>query len=379
MSDIQNVTDALEQIKTEVSEAVNTKASIDEVETVKKHTVEVIESVKTEVNTTVEVLKSTIAEQNAKLEELEAKFSVLPTTHKKEKETTMEFKQDPMQAHKSSLVVDLFAKAGYVDNTDVAGGSVGAGQLIHTLVQANPFREYGTVIQTGSGSIKLPILSSAAFASEANNNASRTAGGSLTSTTVVVENWVAQNEISKPAAEDIPGLDAIMASHMTQSAGYAEAGDAVSVLSAASFTAVNTGAAAALPAATAIIGKLADVASNLSSAYLPRAAWYMSRAALAVARQSNDTVLNFDPSQGLFTIFGYPVVVVDLMASGSTAGDNSVYFGDMSRGLAVVSRKDLEISRFMETSPGMVTYFGDVRSKAAAWDTSALVALNTAE
>jgi HK97 family phage major capsid protein len=80
---------------------------------------------------------------------------------------------------------------------------------------------------------------------------------------------------------------------------------------------------------------------------------------------------------GLFTIFGYPVHVIDQMADGSTAGDNSVYFGDMARGLAVVSRRNLEISRFMETKPGMVTYFGDVRSKAAAWDVNALVSLNT--
>ena len=377
MSDIQKVNDALEAIKTDVNEAVQTKATIESVETVKAETNEAIEAVKTAVATQAEEVKAISEAQTEKLEALEAKFAAMPvqSTEIKE-ETKMTFTQDLIQTNKSAIIVDIF-KAGYTDNTDVTGGTVDSNSLIHTLVQANPFRTYGSVIQTGSGSIKLPQLSSAAFASEATNNASRTAGGSLSSTTVIVENWVAQNEISKPAAEDIVGLDNIMASHMTQSAGYAEAGDAVAALAAASFTAVNTGAGTALPAAGAIVGKLADMAGELSSAYSANAKWYMSREALAVVRKSNDTVLNFDPSQGVFTIFGYGVVIVDQLANGGTAGDNSVYFGDMAKGLAVVSRKDLEISRFMETSPGMVTYFGDVRSKSAAWDLSALVALNT--
>jgi HK97 family phage major capsid protein len=377
MSDIQTVNDALEAIKTDVQEAVNTKASIDEVETAKALSNAAIEEVKASFGEEVVSIKSVVESTNAKLEELEAKFAVLPTISKKTEEQSMKFEKYEGQENKFGLTVDLFSKAGYTAGEDVAGGSVGAGGLIHTLAQANPFRQYGSVIETGSGSIKLPILSGAAFASESTVNPSRTAGGSLTSTTVVVENWVAQNEISKPAAEDIPGLDAVMASLMTQSAGVAEQGDAVAVLAAASITAVNTGEAAALPADTAIVGKLADMAAELSSAYLGNAAFYMSREALSVTRQSNDTVLNFDPSLGLFTIFGYPVHVIDQMADGSTAGDNSVYFGDMARGLAVVSRRNLEISRFMETKPGMVTYFGDVRSKAAAWDVNALVSLNT--
>ena len=375
MSDVNNVNEALEAIKTDVNTAVETKATIETVEANKAEAVESIEAVKA----SMEVAATEAKAQSEKMEALEAKFAAMPIISTEiKKESKMEFTQDLVNLNKSSIIVDIFSKAGYTDNTDVTGGNVASGNLIHTLVQANPFRTYGTVIQTNSGSIKLPQLSSVAFAAEATNNPSRTAGGSLTSQTVVVDNFVAQNEISKPAAEDIMGLDAIMGSHMTQSAGFAESADAVAALSAASFTAVNTGLATALPAATAIVAKLADMASNLSSAYTPNAKWYMSREALSVVRQSNDTVLNFDASLGLFTIFGYAVVIVDQIADGTTAADNSVYFGDMSKGLAVVSRKELEISRFMETSPGMVTYFGDLRSKAAAWDLSSLIVLNSA-
>ena len=378
MSDLENVEKALETIKTNVEETVALKASVETVEAIKAETNTALEAIKADMATNVEDAKTALEAQTEKLEALEAKFKAIPVQSiVSQKEKKMIFTQDKIQTNKSAIILDIF-KAGVTDNTDVAGAGVGAGDLIHTLAQSNLFRTYGTVIQTGSGSIKLPQLSSAAFASEATNNASRTAGGSLTSTTVVVENWVAQNEISKPAAEDIVGLDNIMASHMTQSAGFAESADAVSALSGGAFTAVNTGAAAALPASTAIIASLATMAQELSSAYTPNAKWYLSREVMSLVRQSNDTVLNFDPAMGLFTIFGYGVVVIDQLANGSTAGDNSAYFGDMSKGLAIVSRKDLEISRFMETSPGMVTYFGDIRSKSAAWDLNALVSLNTA-
>lgn len=376
MSNENEVTKALEDIKGEVNTAIDLKASTETVEANKKASDKVIADLNTKMDKDAEVSKTLADAQETKMAELEAKFAVLPVQIKAEAPVEMVLKQDPLVHNKSSLVLDI-TKAGFTDNTAVTGSGVSSSSIIHLLTQANPFRNYGTVITTGSGSIKLPQLQINAFLSEA-AVAAKTVNTTISSTTVVVENWVGQNELSKPAAADIEGIDNVMMSLMTQEAGTAEAGDAVAVLAAGGYTAVNTGLAAALPASTAIVAKLADMAQELGSAYSPNAKWYLSREVLSLVRKSNDTVLNFDASQGLFTIFGYPVVIIDQIDDGATAGENSAYFGDMSRGLAVVSRKDLEISRFMETTPGSITYFGDLRSKASAWDLTALVALNSA-
>ena len=276
----------------------------------------------------------------------------------------------------SSIVLDV-TKA-YNDNTDVTGGRVEAIDVIHALEQGNFARMYGGVWNTTSGSIKLPTLSGITFASEATVNTSRTQGGTLGSVTAVVENLVGSVQVSKPSMEDINGLDMNISMLMMQEAAKKEAQDAVTILAAGSFTAVNTGAATALPAANAIIGKMADMKAALSSAYLFNAAFYVSREVYALLAKSNNTTLNYNPARGVMTLFGFDVVTVDYFDDGNAAGENSAYFGDMSRGLAFVSRKTLEIGRYMETSPGFVTYFGDLRSVSVVHDTAALIALNTA-
>ena len=104
------------------------------------------------------------------------------------------------------LSLDYVAKA-YNDNTDVTGGRVDANGLFFELEDGNFARIYGDLWITASGSIKIPVLSGIAFTSEGTVNTSRTKGGSLAVSTAVVDNLVSENQISKPAMEDIPMMD----------------------------------------------------------------------------------------------------------------------------------------------------------------------------
>ena len=286
------------------------------------------------------------------------------------------FIKDSEQANKANLVLDIVTKA-YGDNTDVTGGRVEARGIIHSLESGNFARTEASLWTTTSGSVKIPLLSGITFVNEDTVPTSRTQGGSLANTTVVVDNIVGSAQFSKPSIEDINDLDSKIMSLMMQAAAKKEATDAVAVLKAATLPEVKTGLAAALPTSANVIGKLADMVAALSGAYLPGAKFYMSRSAMAVVQSSNNTGLNFDASRGIMTIFGYEVVVIDYLPSGGTANDEAVYFGRMDMALAFVSRRNLEVSRFMETVPGFVTYHGDLRSKSAIWDTAALVSLTT--
>ncbi len=383
MSDTINpISEALEEIKTEVNTAVETKASNEALDLVKADldaANEAAQTAATEAAAQLEALKSEAAaeleaaksEANDAIEALEAKFDALPTiteTPNKE-ETKMEFTQNETNVNKFELSLDT--TKSYADNTDVTGGRVEAEGIRHDLAQANVLRAHAHILNTTSGSIKLPLLSAGSFAEEGTVNASRTEGGAISSKTVVVKNFVGQNAISKPAVEDITGFDATMTSLMVQEAGAAEAADAIAALNAES-------SYASVTATADLIADMSDMIATLGSAYKLGAKWFVSREAMSAIRKADVNGLVFDATSGQFTIFGHAVVVVDGLDAGDTTGDKSIYFGNMDRALVIVSRKNLELTRMMEVTPGMVTYFGDLRSVASSWDVNALVCLTAA-
>ena len=165
-----------------------------------------------------------------------------------------------------------------------------------------------------------------------------------------------------------------------QEAAKKEAVDAVAALKAATLIVVTTGATDTAVTKTNIIAKLAEMKTKLSSAYKRNAKFFMDRTTLSTLEDSALSTgggLHFNPMTGLTTLWGDEIVVVDYMDDGNADGEDAVYYGDMKKALAFVSRKSLEIGRYMETAPGFVTYFGDVRSISVVVDHKALVSLTT--
>ena len=107
----------------------------------------------------------------------------------------------------------------------------------------------------------------------------------------------------------------------------------------------------------------------------------MSREALQNLRgltQSSGGDLVIDPSDGMFKLWGYDIVINDHLDAGSTGGENPVYFGDFRQGTIIVSRKEMQVGRHEDTIPGAVYYYGNMRSRGVVWDASAIRRFNVA-
>ena len=247
----------------------------------------------------------------------------------------------------------------------------------------NPFRGVATIMPTGATAVNLPQLTSIAAAAEANIPNTINVGtghpGDIASVQVVPQNWTSRTFFSDQSVEDLPGLDAMVASFMGQAIARAEAADMVSQMDGNTAVGeVNTGQATALPTR---IDEWADLMASLDSAYLDGAMWSMSRQAYATLRstaQSSGAELLFDAGIGKMTFLGYPILINDHLDAGSTAGDNPVYFGDHMSGLIIVNRREMNISRHEDTVPGGMYYYGNMRTRGLVWDANALVRFNVA-
>ena len=379
MTDITQVTEALDLLTTKHTAEMEVKADqaavTEAVEAVKADAVEAAAAVQVEL----EAAKAVSAELIIKHEELEAKFAAMPTIQKEAPKMSNEFEkmtgaQGQEQMGKS---FNTFSKA-VAEGQSVTGGRIDSTSPYFILEQQSIFRNYATVMNTSAGSIKLPNISGVAWAKENTvlQDGSRATGGSIGSATVVVDNWTTENLVSLPALEDLQDFDGMMVKLIARKLAAAENAEAATVLKAGTAGAtptigkVSTGAAAALPAANAIVGKLMDMVASVTSPYLPNAKFFVSRGLYASISKSNNTTLNFDPASKAMTLAGYPIVVVDVLDDGKTGADVAGYFGDMSAALAMVSRKNLDISRMEQTRPGSMTYFGDARFAFAGWDTT---------
>ena len=236
---------------------------------------------------------------------------------------------------------------------------------------------------TSGGSVNLPQVDTISAAAENTipNVTFSTSGGGISNANVVIQNWVSRNGFSDQSLEDLPGLDQMIAGYMAQSLARAEAVDMVGQLDgAAAIGETNTGVAAGLPAD---IDAWTDLMASLDSAYLPNAKWVMSREAYAALRSTQQGTgtsadLLFDAGLGKMTFLGFEIVVNDHLDSGTSAGDNPVYFGDFEAGTIILSRKEMNISRHEDTVPGAMYYYGNLRSRGTVWDANAIKRFNVA-
>ena len=372
------------------------------------------EEVTTEVNQIVDVVKSSVAEvanEKADKADLEALKESIPSVEGFVKAEELAAAQEAVEALKGQLetleatvksapsiikgdtMSDFefsYEKGGDIDlsgefhksydvQANVAGAPTGAAAVYHSMVQMNPWRGVSTVMPSTATAINLPEVSGITAAAENTIPAAPDYEGAIESATVIAQNWVSRARFSDASIADLPTLGQMVGSMIGQQIARREAIDMATQLAGASFTAVNTGQAAALPTT---IAPYADMMASLSSAYKPNAKWMMSREGLAHLRglgqngSGSDLVIN--PSNGNFMLWGYEIVVNDYVAPGTVAGQHSAYFGDFRQGTFIMSRKELTISRHPDTLPGADTFYGNMRSRGTAWDTAALVVLNTA-
>jgi HK97 family phage major capsid protein len=373
MTDITQVTEALELLTTKHVTEMAVKADQTAVTEAVEAAKALADKAAAAVQAELESAKAVSAELTIKHEELEAKFAAMPTIQKEVTPMSNTFEKGIITNGQGQEMFgksyNTFAKS-VATGSDVAGGRVDAQSPYFILEQRSIFRGEATVMNTTAGAIKLPNISGVSWAKEnvVIQDGSRSAGGSLASADLIVNNWTTENAISLPALEDIQDFDGMMVKLIAQKLAAAENAEAVAVLKAASITDVATGSAAALPTAANIVGKLNDMIASVGSAYLPTAKFYVSRALYSAIASSNNTTLNFDPATKLMTLSGYPVVVVDVLDAGNVANHVSGYFGAMDAALVMAARKTLDISRMDQTRPGSMTYFGDARFSFAGWD-----------
>ena len=375
--------DIVDVVKSSVDAAIELKADKAEVEAVKS-ALENLEMPSVEGF----VKSEEVAEMKAELEatksaheELKAIINAAPAINKGEPEMSGNFQWDGEGFNaKASVDLSEFYKE-FTSTTNVTGARTDSQRLYYAMQQRNPFRGVATIMPTGATAVNLPQLTGIAAAAEAAipnsiNLATGHAGG-ISSVQVVPQNWTSRTFFSDQSVEDLPGLDAMVASFMGQAIARAEAGDMVTQMDANSAVGeVNTGVATALPAR---IDEWADLMAALDSAYLDNAMWSMSRQAYATLRstaQSSGAELLFDAGLGKMTFLGYPILINDHLDAGNAAGQNPVYFGDHMQGLIIANRREMNISRHEDTVPGGMYYYGNMRSRGLVWDANALVRFN---
>ena len=333
-------------------------------------------------------LKEALATEKAAREELAAIVKAAPAVTKGASVMDGQIKLDNYEGIKGSASFNLSGEfnksfAGTGSTAQVTGSMTDMQRLYYQMQQKNPYRGLSTILPTSGGSVNLPQVTAitAAVENTITNTSAQfsSAGGNITTTNVIPQNWVSRTAFSDQSVEDLPGLDSMVASFMAQQIARAEAGDMVGQLDAATISEVNTGVAAGNPTSITV---WADLVAELDSAYRDNAMFVMSRAAYASLRSlsqsgtGSDLVL--DPATGMQTLWSYPIVINDHHDDGTTAADNSVYFGDFSMGTTIVSRKEMNLSRHEDTLPGAMYYYGNMRSRGVVWDANALVRFNTA-
>lgn len=369
--------DKIEKKKNDIAETLESIEA--KIETKMKVSEETMASIKGEVSdvvATVTKTEETIKGVSDDLEALNSKILALPEV------TSATAEPFPMLAREKSangtlLASNITIKA--VNANDSVPGAVHTSvSPFATMNEANVFRGKATLFAVMGSIFALPQVGGISFNHEASIPGNPSKGGTLVSSDVVLKKFVSENQFSISSLDDVVGLDSTIIGLMMSEAGSAEAKDGFAGIKAGGFGSVNTGIAAKLPASADFIGKLGDLVSKLDTAYLNKAEFIMSREAYAVLITSVNNGLNFDPSTGTQTLFGYPLTVSGYVDGGNTAGHQSVVFGDFSAGLIIGANAGLTIGRFDQTKPGAITYYGEFRSTTSAWDTKALVVLKTA-
>ena len=387
MTDITQVTEALDLLTTKHTAEMEVKAdqaAVNEaVEAVKAEAVESAAAVQVEL----EAAKAVSAELIIKHEELEAKFAAMPTITKKDTPTMSNLFEKMTDANgnvKMGQSIDTFAKA-INEGESITGGRVDSNAPWYALTQQSIFRQHAHVIATTAGLVKLPSMDGVVWENEDTvlQDGSRNNSGSIASIDVIVKNWTTQTPVSLATIEDLQETDSSLTGQILDRLAQLENVQGAATLKAATGGAtptvakVSTGAAAGLPTAANLVGKMNAMVATISSAYLPNAKFFVSRGLMAALQSSNNTTLNYDASTRVTTFAGYPVVTVDALDDGKTGTDVSGYFGDMGRALAFVARKEVVVNRFDQTSPGSMVYYSNARFSFSTYNPAAITALVT--
>jgi HK97 family phage major capsid protein len=325
--------------------------------------------------------KAEIAELKESLEAIAAKFDAIPTIinnkeDKKEMNSVNEaFEKSFEETGKYVASVELKA---INQTSSITGAPVDTLGLSGARFAANPVRALARNLAVTSSSVVLPRKSgdhAAAVRSATNKGNKATGTAAVSETTILVKTISATSEITTEAAGDIVGFDQFWGQDMLNEVAAQEAAEHVAVIEG-----LTNGVTAA--GATAItLDDLGALVFNVAPQYRANGSLMLSTGAMQAVRtlnqSGNGSDLVFDAKNGIFRLFGYPVYENAYMAA---VGASNVVgaFGDFNSGLVVANRAQAEIKRFMETKPGYITYYAEMRSGAGEVDAGAVSKLTMA-
>lgn len=336
-------------------------------------------------------------EQTAELvkvkEELE-KFQTmvkesLPENGKDQKSLDIEFGDREVKTSIQNFMIyddgknaDLISKA-ITTNINIPGAPTTSLTPFYTLQYSNPFRSRSTVMSVGDGNtMSKPSISGVNWKKQTDAAAAIPDGLAQMSNDVTIDPYVSQTKIPNFNLDSLAGQDAAIVGLMAAMAPVAETADMINVLKSASSGGgkvlnhvVKSGVANDLPADDDILDSLWAMTSGLGTAYLAGGSFLISRQVMSLLRTVNKNGLVFDPTTGLQTLFGYNIMQTDGFPSGKANNDVSAVFGNYRLGTILATKQMMTISRFLETNPGFVTYFGQMGFKGAIWDPSAISTL----
>jgi HK97 family phage major capsid protein/HK97 family phage prohead protease len=309
----------------------------------------------------------------ARLEQVEAKLN-RPAIITADNAVSDERKAFVEFARKGVERMEQKAVAALTVSTDSQGGylapeEVGS-EILKSLVEFSPIRQYAKVITIGGSEIKLPRRLTGTVASWVAEIADRAQSDQTyeqaTFTPYELATFV---DVSTQLLEDNAyNLEGELTADFAESFGKAEgtafvsgdgSGKPKGLMAATGITTINSGVAATL--GTDPAGLLMTLYHKLPTAFAQNGVWLMNRTTLGTLRQLKDTTGRFllaDPiSAGMpTTILGRPVVeAVDMDDVG--AAKFPIMFGDLS-GYRIVDRIGLSVLRdpFSLATKGQVRF-----------------------
>ena len=133
-----------------------------------------------------------------------------PITTREQRELIDRAKRDPkLLAELRKERVGFIERSITADNTSIAGAPTASLAAYTGMYVGNSFAGVVDEQTIGTGDAKIPLVGGITLVDEDSDNQSRTeAGGALTEVTVSLKTGIAQNSASLAAANDVPGLQA---------------------------------------------------------------------------------------------------------------------------------------------------------------------------
>ena len=165
-------------------------------------------------------LNEELSASKAALEELEAVVKAAPSIITGAKMENTPFIKWDNEGINAKAVIEV---KSFDSQSNITGAPEASATVYHAMQQKNAFRSISTIMPITATSIKLPQVLGVQAAAENTIPASQTYNGDISSVDVVAQNWVSRNQFSDASVEDLPSLDAMVASFMGQAIARAEA------------------------------------------------------------------------------------------------------------------------------------------------------------